>query len=57
MAMANPLITADMIEASTFPFLANRFQVSGVPQIVINDTTAFVGAQPVESWLDWIEKN
>ena len=37
---------ADIVEASEFPELAERYAVYAVPKIVINETTEFVGAQP-----------
>lgn len=37
---------ADIVEASEFPDLAERYTVYAVPKIVINDDTEFVGAQP-----------
>jgi len=44
MAVVSPKVTADVIEAQEYPDLSNRFRVSGVPKIVINDQTEFVGA-------------
>ncbi len=55
-AFENPNISADMVEASTFPELANKYNVSGVPKIVINETHELMGAQPLEAFLDTIEK-
>lgn len=50
MAMENPLITAEMVEATEFPELASRHQVSGVPQTTINDGAGrVVGAVPEDS--------
>jgi glutaredoxin-like protein len=46
LAIASPRITADVIEANEFPELSDRYHVSGVPQVVINDDHSFVGAQP-----------
>ena len=47
MAMENPLVQAEMVEAMEFPALANRHQVSGVPHTVINDGAGnVVGAVP-----------
>jgi predicted DsbA family dithiol-disulfide isomerase len=47
MAMENPLVQAEMVEAMEFPELANRHNVSGVPQTTINDGAAnVVGAVP-----------
>ena len=44
--MNSPLISADMVEASEFPHLANRYQVYGVPRTVINETIHIEGAVP-----------
>lgn len=48
MAMENPqMIRAEGVEATEFPELANRFNVSGVPQTVINSGAGtVVGAAP-----------
>ena len=36
-AMANPNITGEMIEATEFPLLAQKYYIMGVPKTVIND--------------------
>jgi glutaredoxin-like protein len=46
LAMENEHITADVIEISEFPDLAQRYQVQGVPKTVINDQIEFAGALP-----------
>jgi glutaredoxin-like protein len=46
MAFANPNITAYAVEATEFPDLARRYQVTGVPKTVVNDTTEILGALP-----------
>ena len=38
-AMENPFISADMVEATTFTPLAIKYNVRGVPKIVINEKT------------------
>ena len=48
LAMASPHITADMVEASEFPHLANKYQVYGVPRTVINEDIHLEGAYPEE---------
>ena len=54
-ALANDHITAKVIDASENPDLAEKFQVVGVPKIVINDGVAeFVGAQPENAFLGYI---
>lgn len=53
MAMENPqMIRAEGIEAMEFPELANRFNVRGVPQTVINSGAGIVvGAVPEQNLL------
>jgi alkyl hydroperoxide reductase subunit F len=46
LALASPLVFAEMIDAAEFPDLAQRYQVSGVPRTVINERPAFEGALP-----------
>ncbi len=50
-ALVSPSITAEMVEASEFPDLADKYGVSGVPQIVVNDKISLVGAQPEPAML------
>lgn len=50
-ALASPQITAEMVEASEFPDLAAKYDVSGVPQIVVNEKISLVGAQPESAML------
>ena len=56
LALENPNISASMIEAQTFGELSDKFNVSSVPKIVINDKYEFVGDQPLEVFLSEIEK-
>jgi glutaredoxin-like protein len=53
MAMENPqMIRAEGVEATQFPELANRFNVRGVPQTVINSGAGIVvGAVPEQNLL------
>jgi len=54
-ALASDYITAKVIDASENPDLAERFQVVGVPKVVINNGVAeFVGAQPENAFLGYI---
>lgn len=46
LAIESDLITADMVEATEFPHLANKYQVMGVPRTVINETIQIEGAVP-----------
>jgi len=58
MAMENPqMIRAEGVEATEFPELANRFNVSGVPQTVINSGAGtVVGAVPEQQLLAEIRR-
>ena len=52
MALESPMVEAEMVEATEFPELANRFNVSGVPQTTINNGAGtVVGAVPEENML------
>ncbi len=55
MALMNPLIDAEMIEAETFGELSNKHNVSGVPKIVINDKYDLLGNQPIQEFLNTME--
>ena len=50
------MITADVIEVSEFPEMIQRYQISGVPKIVVNESIEFVGAQPAEVFLDAVRR-
>ena len=55
-AMENQLIRADMIEASEFPELSNRYSIMAVPKIVINEDVEFEGAMPEQIFLSKVEE-
>ena len=46
MAMESDLITADAVEASEYPELAEMYQVYGVPLTVANGKTRVEGGMP-----------
>jgi glutaredoxin-like protein len=46
MAVASPMVRADMVEATEFPHLSMKYQVMGVPRTVINDSVHIEGAVP-----------
>ena len=57
MAMESPLVEAEMVEAMEFPDLADRFNVSGVPQTTINaGKGTVVGAVPEDHLLKEIQR-
>ncbi len=52
MAMESDLVTGDMIEAAEFPQLSNKYFVSAVPKVVINEEVEFEGALPEKNYLE-----
>jgi predicted DsbA family dithiol-disulfide isomerase len=46
LALASEFIRSDMVECMEFPYLVNRYQVSAVPLIVINEVLRIEGAYP-----------
>ncbi|MDY0211182.1 MAG: thioredoxin family protein [Acholeplasma sp.] len=54
-AMLNSHVKGQMIEAQTFHDLSSKFNVSGVPKIIINDKLELLGNQPIEEFLKKIE--
>jgi len=45
-AIENKNITADMIEITEFPHLAQKYQIHGVPKTIINEDIHVEGAVP-----------
>ncbi|MDD2374931.1 MAG: thioredoxin family protein [Eubacteriales bacterium] len=56
LALENENIIADMVETSQFPHMAIKYNVSGVPKVIINENHEFTGAQPITAFLDMIEQ-
>jgi len=54
LAIESEFIRSDVIEMTEFPYLVQRYSVMRVPHIVINEDTAFVGAQPIEVFIEQI---
>jgi alkyl hydroperoxide reductase subunit AhpF len=50
-ALANENIRTTMIEANYFGDLSRKYNVSSVPQVVINENIIFVGALPEEEYV------
>jgi len=50
--MESPMVQAEMVEATEFQELSNKYSVSGVPQTTINDGAANItGAVPESNML------
>lgn len=56
-AYLNPNIKADMIEATEFPHLSNKYNVMGVPRTIINEKDFIEGAAPEQMVLNKILVN
>jgi glutaredoxin-like protein len=55
MALESEFITADMIEATEFPDLANKYRVYSVPKIVVNEVVQIEGAVPESTFINKIK--
>lgn len=56
MAIASPMVRADMVEATEFPHLAIKYQVMGVPRTVINEIVHIEGAAPEPMVLEKLQQ-
>ncbi len=52
MALESPRITADMVEATEFPHLTQKYSVFGVPKTIINETVSLEGGVPEDVFLE-----
>jgi hypothetical protein len=52
MAFAGPTITATAVEATSFPDLARRYNVTGVPKTVVNGEVEILGALPENDFVE-----
>ena len=46
LAVESDLITADLVEVTELPHLAQRYSVRAVPRTVVNETASIEGALP-----------
>ena len=56
MATENPHIRADVVEASEFPHLVQKYHIMGVPKTVVNETYTAEGSRPEADLLDLVVK-
>jgi predicted DsbA family dithiol-disulfide isomerase len=54
-AFENDLITGEMIEASEFPSLAEKYNVTGVPKLVVNDVHEMVGMRSEKQLVEFLK--
>ncbi|MCK4689016.1 MAG: thioredoxin family protein [Candidatus Marinimicrobia bacterium] len=57
LALANKNITADMIEATEFPYLSQKYSIRGVPKSVINENWSLEGAVPEQMFVEKINES
>ena len=55
-ALESPQIVADMVEATEFPHLTQRYNVIGVPRTIINESIQLEGSVPEETLLEHVLK-
>jgi glutaredoxin-like protein len=55
-ALESKHIVADMVEATEFPHLAQKYHIVGVPRTIINESITVEGAVPEETLLEHVLK-
>ena len=50
------LVTSDMVESAEFPHLVQRYSVSSVPKVIINEDIEFEGALPEKEFVENVMK-
>lgn len=56
LAIVNENVTVHIVEIAEFPQLATRYNVVGIPKVVINETTQFEGLIPLAEFLRHIQR-
>jgi predicted DsbA family dithiol-disulfide isomerase len=56
LAVASDMVSAEMVEATEFPHLAQKYRVMGVPRSIINEKVHIEGAAPEPMVLDKIRE-
>ena len=51
MAVESPEVTSVIVEASEYPDLVRKYQVSGVPKTMVNEIVEILGARPEEDFV------
>jgi hypothetical protein len=49
-------VTADGVEVTSFPELAQRYRISSVPKTVVGESREFVGAGPEAMLLEHVQQ-
>jgi hypothetical protein len=55
-AIESDKISADGVEVTGFPELAQKYRISGVPKTIVGDTAEFVGAGPEAMLLEHVQQ-
>ena len=53
-ALANPRITADVVQVGDFPDVVERYTIRAVPTIVVNERVRFEGGLPEREFLEQV---
>jgi predicted DsbA family dithiol-disulfide isomerase len=56
MAIESQKVTADVVEASEFPYLVQKYRVMGVPKTIVNESIEVDGAVPEPTLLQHIQR-
>jgi predicted DsbA family dithiol-disulfide isomerase len=51
MAVESPHVTSVIVEASEYPDLVRKYQVSGVPKTMVNGKVEILGARPEDDFV------
>ena len=54
MAVESDFVTADLVEVTEFPELAQRYRVRAVPRTIVNDVGSIEGALPETDFVEAI---
>ena len=52
LAVESDLVTADLVEVTEFPHLAQRYSVRAVPRTIVNETVSIEGALPESEFVN-----
>ena len=52
LAILNENVKGELVEASEFPELSEKYEVMGVPKVIINEKHSFEGALPFPMFID-----
>ena len=56
MALLNPGIEAEMIDAFSFPDIQKKYRIMSVPTLIINDEATHVGGRTIPEILGFLEE-